>query len=87
VLPSVHRGVGPMRYRAVTLPAATDRAAYTGAAARDPLRYNSLVSVAGDRRKIVQMADDYAFATGRTLQLVRWGSIAYGYPISRRCLP
>lgn len=45
---------------------------------------NRMVSVAGDRRTIAQIAGDYAAATGKALHRVRRGSIADGYAELRR---
>ena len=56
-----------------------DVAAWTAAAIDDPATINSVVSVAGDRRTIAQIAGDYATAMGNALHPVRRGSIADGY--------
>lgn len=61
-----------------------DVAAWTVAAVDDPTTVNSVVSVAGDRRTIAQIAADYAAATGKELLQVRRGSIADGYAELRR---
>ncbi|CAM2158894.1 NmrA family protein (plasmid) [Pararobbsia alpina] len=62
----------------------SDVAAWTVAAVEDPASDNRMVSVAGDRRTIAQIADDYAVATGKELHRVRRGSIADGYAELRR---
>lgn len=61
-----------------------DVAAWTVAAVEDPASVNRMVSVAGDRRTIAQIAGDYAAATGKALHRVRRGSIADGYAELRR---
>lgn len=61
-----------------------DVAAWTVAAVEDPAAVNRIVSVAGDRRTVAQIADDYAAATGKALRRVRRGSIADGYAELRR---
>lgn len=61
-----------------------DVAAWTVAAVENSATMNSVVSVAGDRRTIAQIAGDYATATGNALHPIRRGSIADGYAELRR---
>jgi uncharacterized protein YbjT (DUF2867 family) len=61
-----------------------DVAAYVVAAVDNPATLNSVVEVAGDRRTVHQIADDYEAATGRSLTRICRGSIEEGYATLHR---
>ncbi len=61
-----------------------DVAAYVVAAIDIPETLNTVVEVAGDRRTVHQIANDYEAATGRSLTRICRGSIDEGYATLRR---
>jgi uncharacterized protein YbjT (DUF2867 family) len=61
-----------------------DVAAYVVAAIDNPATLNTVVEVAGDRRTVHQIADDYQAATGRSLTRICRGSIDEGYATLHR---
>lgn len=61
-----------------------DVAAYLVVAIQTPSTLNSVVEIAGDRRTVHQIAEDYEAATGRALKRICRGSIEEGYATLRR---